>query len=93
MTINKIKNLIPTKFQDALLTLSDRKRGRYASVFDDDIFITSYPKSGNTWLRFLIGYLVHGNTFTGFNNIEEKIPDIYVNKEYHPLKVNRPLIL
>lgn len=38
----------------------------------------SYPKSGNTWLRFLIGGLVYGSEIT-FLNVERKIPDIYIN--------------
>lgn len=57
--------------------LSDRKKGRNIDVFDSDVFITSYPKSGNTWLRFLLGNIL----FEDFNfaNMEDLIPDIYVN--------------
>ena len=32
--------------------------GRFFMAGPDDIFIISYPKSGNTWLRFLIANLI-----------------------------------
>ena len=53
--------------------------GRSIKVFESDIFIVSYPKSGNTWLRFLIGNLIYNEDQVLFSNIEEKIPDIYQN--------------
>ena len=33
--------------------------GRNLDVWPDDVFILSYPKSGNTWTRFLIANLVY----------------------------------
>ena len=29
--------------------------GRGLTIFPDDIFLVSYPRSGNTWARFLLG--------------------------------------
>lgn len=88
-----IIDLMPSQFREALITLLGKNRGRQISVFDDDIFITSYPKSGNTWLRFLVGYLVYGDELDGFSNIEEKVPDIYLNKEHKLVNLKRPRIL
>ena len=48
-------------------------------IFPDDIFIVSYPKSGNTWLRFLIGNALTGNQ-CDFSNLRKVIPDIYRNR-------------
>ena len=31
------------------------------NVYDDDTYIVGYPKSGNTWVRFLIGALYNAN--------------------------------
>src|SRR5207237_6974646 len=49
--------------------------GRNLLVYPDDVFIVSYPKSGNTWTRFLIANLLHPEIQTDFGNINELIPD------------------
>ena len=47
---------------------------------DTDIFIVSYPKSGNTWARFLIGNYITDNNFT-FLNSNDIIPDMHALPE------------
>jgi hypothetical protein len=49
--------------------------GRNFMVCPDDTFLVSYPRSGNTWTRFLIGSLLHPNLQVTFNNIDSLIPD------------------
>jgi len=49
--------------------------GRNMAVFPDDVFVVSYPKSGNTWTRFLIANLVHPNERANFANINRLVPD------------------
>jgi Sulfotransferase domain len=49
--------------------------GRNLRVFPDDVFLVSYPKSGNTWTRFLIANLVYPGKKPDFANINELIPD------------------
>ncbi len=49
--------------------------GRNLKVFPDDVFLVSYPKSGNTWTRFLIANLVYPEKNPDFSNINELIPD------------------
>jgi hypothetical protein len=44
-------------------------------VFPDDTMLVSYPRSGNTWTRFLIANLVHPEKAISFANIEALIPD------------------
>jgi hypothetical protein len=49
--------------------------GRNLRVYPDDVFIVSYPKSGNTWTRFLIANLVYPEKNPDFSNINELLPD------------------
>ena len=41
--------------------------GRNLAVFPDDTFLVSFPKSGNTWARFLIANLVRPNETIDFS--------------------------
>jgi hypothetical protein len=40
-----------------------------------DVFLVSYPKSGNTWARFLLGNLMHPEEPATFANIHRMVPD------------------
>ena len=42
-----------------------------------DLFLVSYPKSGNTWLRFIVANLMFPDISVTFSNIEQLAPDIY----------------
>ncbi len=54
--------------------------GRNLTVYPDDVFLVSYPRSGNTWTRFLLGNLISRDPVT-FANIESLIPEIYFNPD------------
>ena len=49
--------------------------GRNFAVLSDDTMVVSYPRSGNTWTRFLIANLLHPSKDVSFLNIEALIPD------------------
>lgn len=75
-----------------------RLRGKAAAgsnvfVFPDDVFLVSFPRSGNTWTRFLLGNLIHPDAPMTFASIEQKVPDIYINSQESMLRVPRPRIL
>jgi len=53
---------------------TDRAERNFA-VFPDDTMIVSFPRSGNTWTRFLVASLLHPNESVGFTSIETLIPD------------------
>ncbi len=73
----------------------------------NDTFLVSYPKSGNTWIRFIISNLMFRNSETDFKNVENRVPDIHnftpgkimnaqqprVLKSHFPFKPEYPKVL
>ena len=57
------------------------------------MFIVSYPKSGNTWTRFLIANLVHPEMRPDFSNINQIIPEPEAASTRQLAKTPRPRIL
>jgi hypothetical protein len=68
------------------------KAGNSLIVFPDDTFIVSYPKSGNTWTRFLIGNLVYSDG-VDFSNINRLVPDPGDLSRRYLKGLHRPRIL
>ena len=64
--------------------------GRSLAVYPDDTFIVSYPRSGNTWTRFLVANLVHPEQLVTFANIERLIPDCEAQSSRYMKRVPRP---
>jgi hypothetical protein len=67
--------------------------GRNLRVFPDDTFIASYPRSGNTWTRFLIANLIHPERLVTFANIEKIIPDATALSSRELKRVPRPRLI
>lgn len=67
--------------------------GRRVDVFPDDTFLVSYPKSGNTWTRFLIANLVHPEKNPDFSNINNLLPDVEEMSKRDLARAARPRIL
>ncbi|HUO14446.1 MAG TPA: sulfotransferase domain-containing protein [Verrucomicrobiae bacterium] len=66
---------------------------RDITIFPDDLFLTSYPRSGNTWTRFLVSNLAYPNESVTFLTIERLIPEIYKSSDREMRKLPRPRIL
>jgi hypothetical protein len=67
--------------------------GRNLDVFPDDIFLVSYPKSGNTWTRFLVANLVYPEKNIDFANLNEVTPDPEALSKRRLSQKPRPRIL
>jgi hypothetical protein len=50
---------------------------RGLTVFPDDTFLVSFPRSGNTWTRFLVCNLINPDDPVNFAQLESRIPEIY----------------
>jgi hypothetical protein len=66
---------------------------RDITIFPDDVWLTSYPRSGNTWTRFLVGNLVHTEEAVTFLNVERLVPDMYKHSDHYLRHLPRPRIL
>jgi hypothetical protein len=62
-----------------LLPWAQRHRppGRCVDVRRDDAFIVSYPKSGNTWVRFTLASILRPDRQIDFTSVHDVVPDIY----------------
>jgi len=60
------------------------------AVFADDTFVVSYPRSGNTWTRFLIANLLHPEAPATFANIERLVPDAEAQSSLALKRIPRP---
>jgi hypothetical protein len=73
--------------------LGTDKAERNFGVYSDDTFLVSYPRSGNTWARFLIANLVHPDKQVSFTNIEKLIPDTSSQSNRALKRTPRPRII
>ena len=67
--------------------------GKHYTVYPDDTFLVSYPKSGNAWVRFLLANLIHPNETVGFANINQLLPAPGVLSKRFLKTLPRPRIL
>ena len=85
--------IVPALRGAAEILLGKKTAGRNLTVFPDDVFLVSYPRSGNTWTRFLIGNLVHQDEPVTFKNVESRIPEIYLFPDRVLRRLPRPRML
>src|ERR1051326_236512 len=67
--------------------------GRKLAVFPDDTFIVSYPRSGNTWTRFLIANLLHPDEPVTFRNISRLLRDSEARSSRYLKSIPRPRVI
>ena len=52
-----------------------------------DAFLASYPRSGSTWLRFILFEILTGRD-SGFQNIEKRLPEVHMHRGVPPILPN-----
>src|SRR5437764_14210828 len=77
----------------ARIFLQRKEAGRQLTVLPDDVYLVSYPRSGNTWTRFLIANLLDHENPPSFADIEARIPAINLWPDKFLLRLPRPRIL
>src|SRR5262252_2651405 len=90
---NRVQRALGAVAQAGRVLAGRQLAGRGVSVYPDDVFLVSYPRSGNTWTRFLLGNLIYQDEPTTFANIEARIPEIYFNPDHAMRALPRPRIL
>lgn len=59
-----------------------RLKEKKLNICDQDIFLVSYPRSGNTWVRFLLANLMKSEGESiDFHNVHEYVPEIGRNND------------
>src|SRR5260370_14108680 len=66
---------------------------RGLTVYPDDTFLVSFPRSGNTWTRFLVCNLIDADHPVDFRQLESRIPEIYDVTDRALRKFPRPRII
>jgi len=56
-------------------------------------FIVSYPRSGSTWLRYLLTSIVYPNEELTVDNVDRLAPDIHEMGKWNELGVKNPFII
>ena len=72
--MSNLKNQV-TAYVTAVTKQQAAARG--LTVYPDDTFLVSFPRSGNTWTRFLVCNLMNPDDPVNFAQLESRIPEIY----------------
>ncbi len=92
-TKEKLDRVVGALSQAGRVLAGKQLAGRGVTVYPDDVFLVSYPRSGNTWTRFLLGNLISQKDPVTFSNIESRIPEIYFNADRELRALPRPRML
>ncbi|MGH2806397.1 MAG: sulfotransferase domain-containing protein [Actinomycetota bacterium] len=67
--------------------------GRDVRIRDGDVLLTSYPRSGNTWLRFLLANLLRPDVTHTLETLARVVPDIYKTSARNLERIPDPRVM
>lgn len=73
LLFNLFKNRFKTEIQESR---NQKVLNNWDEIFDDDIFLVSYPRSGNTWLRYLLTNLRFPNASWDVKSLYYSFPEV-----------------
>lgn len=73
----KAKRVIKQVLKQAGIDLELAAKLGIRTVRRSDTFIVSYPKSGNTWARFLLANTMLGDREATFHDLDDFVPDVH----------------
>ena len=65
---------------------------RHRSLIPADVFVASYPRSGNTWLRFMLFQLLLGQS-PSFNHVDLLVPDVGKQNKARPVLAGKGRVI
>jgi hypothetical protein len=80
-----LKNRFLSRVFYKLYTLTKPECGQKLLATEQDYYLVSYPRSGNTWLRAMIAELLYGKSGESIKDIQYYVPDIHVATSKHRL--------
>jgi hypothetical protein len=70
------------RFKKEYKRILKKRSRRIPKLTERDVFLVSYPRSGNTWVRFLIANVIKPENFViDFHNIQEYVPELGRNND------------
>lgn len=58
---------------------------------DEKVWLVSFPRSGNTWMRFLIANILYPEEDVNYKSLNRLVPDFHQHKHWETLGVKKPL--
>lgn len=65
-------------------------RGRWVDIRPNDYVIVSYPRSGNTMLRYALAYILAQGKSASYKQADIFVPDIYIASNYQLSRIPAP---
>ncbi len=70
--------------------LKDKRLFKEAGIGDRDVFLASFPKSGNTWLRYILARALYPESQINQENLQHYFPTVYRNSTQEIKKLSSP---